>query len=104
MTIRFFEDSGDLLGEVFLDAATGEVIGTGNRPGGHRVLLDLFDRFESRNDLASFTRRAERMTRIGPEIHALRRHQLRGPSGGKIGRNAPCPCGSGRKFKNCCGG
>jgi len=21
----------------------------------------------------------------------------------KIGRNAPCPCGSGRKFKNCCG-
>lgn len=21
----------------------------------------------------------------------------------KVGRNAPCPCGSGRKFKNCCG-
>ena len=21
---------------------------------------------------------------------------------GKIGRNAPCPCGSGRKYKNCC--
>lgn len=21
----------------------------------------------------------------------------------KIGRNEPCPCGSGRKFKNCCG-
>jgi SWIM/SEC-C metal-binding protein len=20
----------------------------------------------------------------------------------KVGRNAPCPCGSGRKFKNCC--
>ena len=20
----------------------------------------------------------------------------------KIGRNAPCPCGSGRKYKNCC--
>lgn len=20
----------------------------------------------------------------------------------KIGRNAPCPCGSGKKFKNCC--
>ncbi len=26
------------------------------------------------------------------------------PSGGtKVGRNAPCPCGSGRKFKRCCG-
>jgi len=22
---------------------------------------------------------------------------------GKIGRNAPCPCGSGKKFKHCCG-
>ncbi|MCD6679666.1 MAG: UPF0149 family protein [Burkholderiaceae bacterium] len=25
-------------------------------------------------------------------------------SGPKIGRNDPCPCGSGRKYKNCCGG
>ena len=24
-------------------------------------------------------------------------------SGPKIGRNDPCPCGSGRKYKNCCG-
>ncbi|NCO41434.1 MAG: zinc chelation protein SecC [Armatimonadetes bacterium CG_4_10_14_3_um_filter_66_18] len=22
----------------------------------------------------------------------------------KVGRNEPCPCGSGRKFKKCCGG
>jgi preprotein translocase subunit SecA len=24
--------------------------------------------------------------------------------GGKVGRNDPCPCGSGKKFKKCCGG
>ena len=24
------------------------------------------------------------------------------PSGQNVGRNAPCPCGSGRKFKRCC--
>ncbi len=24
-------------------------------------------------------------------------------SGRKVGRNSPCPCGSGKKFKNCCG-
>jgi hypothetical protein len=24
------------------------------------------------------------------------------PSKGKVGRNAPCPCGSGRKYKHCC--
>ena len=22
---------------------------------------------------------------------------------GKVGRNEPCPCGSGKKFKKCCG-
>lgn len=25
------------------------------------------------------------------------------PEPAKAGRNAPCPCGSGRKFKRCCG-
>ena len=25
------------------------------------------------------------------------------PTPAKIGRNAPCPCGSGNKYKNCCG-
>ena len=24
-------------------------------------------------------------------------------SGAKVGRNDPCPCGSGKKYKNCCG-
>ena len=24
-------------------------------------------------------------------------------AGEKIGRNSPCPCGSGKKYKNCCG-
>ena len=23
--------------------------------------------------------------------------------GGKVGRNAPCPCGSGKKYKKCSG-
>ncbi|HET6545324.1 MAG TPA: SEC-C metal-binding domain-containing protein [Rhodanobacteraceae bacterium] len=26
-----------------------------------------------------------------------------GPPGTKVGRNDPCPCGSGQKFKKCCG-
>jgi uncharacterized protein YecA (UPF0149 family) len=25
------------------------------------------------------------------------------PANTKVGRNEPCPCGSGKKFKNCCG-
>ena len=31
---------------------------------------------------------------IPPSLKQLRR--------GKVGRNEPCPCGSGRKFKKCC--
>jgi uncharacterized protein len=27
----------------------------------------------------------------------------REPAGKKVGRNEPCPCGSGRKYKRCCG-
>jgi preprotein translocase subunit SecA len=30
------------------------------------------------------------------------KHKLR-TSDNKIGRNTPCPCGSGRKYKYCCG-
>jgi hypothetical protein len=28
--------------------------------------------------------------------------QLIRPNGYRLGRNDPCPCGSGQKYKNCC--
>ena len=44
------------------------------------------------------------------DLHAWRVAQPRAtaaspnmPSSGKVGRNDPCPCGSGRKYKKCCG-
>ena len=38
------------------------------------------------------------------EIMAIARRQREPvPTDAKPGRNDPCPCGSGRKFKNCCG-
>jgi preprotein translocase subunit SecA len=30
-------------------------------------------------------------------------HQEAVPAGKKVGRNDPCPCGSGKKYKRCCG-
>ncbi len=36
------------------------------------------------------------------ESSFLNEQTLRGHGGGKTGRNDPCPCGSGRKFKKCC--
>jgi len=50
-----------------------------------------------------------------PRVRAPRVVQFSGPSleaaavattvrkGEKIGRNDPCPCGSGNKYKKCCG-
>ncbi len=41
---------------------------------------------------------SEKMTRIlRPEIYQEKEY------GSKVGRNAPCPCGSGKKYKKCCG-
>ncbi len=32
-----------------------------------------------------------------------RRNRFKVVRSDKVGRNAPCPCGSGKKYKNCCG-
>ena len=44
--------------------------------------------------------------RIGNTRPASVVEQMATPSsatGGKVGRNDPCPCGSGKKYKRCCG-
>ena len=37
-------------------------------------------------------------SKIGTDVDRTVRNE-----GPKIGRNDPCPCGSGKKYKNCCG-
>ena len=32
-----------------------------------------------------------------------RRSRGKARGSGKVGRNSPCPCGSGKKYKRCCG-
>lgn len=36
-------------------------------------------------------------------LGTFKRRQKREPTATSVGRNAPCPCGSGRKYKRCCG-
>lgn len=54
---------------------------------------------------ARATRRAPKthqpLTSPAPELVALETNQPVKPS--KVGRNEPCPCGSGTKYKRCCG-
>jgi hypothetical protein len=48
-------------------------------------------------------RRAEELALIGAgELDRGRREPYRAPQ--KVGRNEPCACGSGQKYKKCCGG
>ena len=39
---------------------------------------------------------------MGPEAEPPRTMPVR-REGNKVGRNDPCPCGSGKKYKKCCG-
>ena len=89
MTLSFF--SSRRLAEGFLAEAT-----TDQRPledlaaSLHRVLPEAVEQY----------------AHIGQSVHqALKEHPVEGPIRTvKIGRNEPCPCGSGKKYKKCCGG
>jgi len=49
------------------------------------------------------TREAPQRAPVAAQVGAgIKKQQLK-VSGKKIGRNDPCPCGSGKKYKHCCG-
>ncbi|MDW7998069.1 MAG: preprotein translocase subunit SecA [Thermodesulfovibrio sp.] len=77
---------------------------------------EAFELFEdmSRNIVSEIlTRLFKIQVREESEVKVARRHQISRSDGDspaepikkphKIGRNEPCPCGSGRKYKKCCG-
>ncbi|MFL5289843.1 MAG: SEC-C metal-binding domain-containing protein [Rhodopila sp.] len=37
-----------------------------------------------------------------PHAGSVQQHTLASPRSAKVGRNDPCPCGSGKKYKKCC--
>ena len=43
------------------------------------------------------------MTQVASASSPDPRKQAVKVGGGKVGRNDPCPCGSGKKYKKCCG-
>ncbi len=59
--------------------------------------MDFFVRNWSEEDSDS----REFSDRLLQEAKAAR-HKKSRPAAAKIGRNAPCPCGSGKKYKKCC--
>jgi hypothetical protein len=70
-------------------------------------LMGLADLVEAYNELGGDMppELGERIERVREEWSARFREKYADPPGGtnrKIGRNEPCPCGSGRKYKRCC--
>ena len=77
--------------------------------GGQATLLPDRERHRTRlTDLwAAYCKRhpnhRERFTRRGAIMHGLAGRIVAAPPRPKVGRNEPCPCGSGKKLKKCCG-
>lgn len=66
-------------------------------------LLDLPQDVENRLFAEAGDLIPETVLAIADYWRATRTAPMRPASGPKIGRNDPCPCGSGKKFKKCCG-
>ena len=84
------------------------------RTEGHKTFQELLDRMQTDvvNSLFHVTttnpaapagrRRADSAPQQTP-MTQFQGSQNFGSTGNKIGRNVPCPCGSGKKYKRCCG-
>jgi len=63
--------------------------------GGHEMFQEMMDGV--RHDIV------HTIYHVGIVKEEKPRERERAPVGGRVGRNDPCPCGSGKKYKKCCG-
>jgi uncharacterized protein YecA (UPF0149 family) len=83
----------------------GLILGTGTLPEGEMTAGQITDLVQSEQAAESLTKAwrevdgAIQWLRMGGLVLAPARR-----TEAKVGRNAPCPCGSGKKYKHCCGG
>jgi hypothetical protein len=106
--VVFFDDaaeSGDAVGSVLLEFGGTDgfnVLEMASECGpSDRLIKDLWALFERRHDIGSFLRRREdQLKAVGETLWRPVARPVRVVP--QPGRNAPCPCGSGRKFKKCC--
>ncbi len=91
-------------------ALTGFYVALAGQYGDQRAVYHLNALLEERSDLSAQDRMdcLDAIERLGGIPTAQARTmaeagQGENPFAGKIGRNDPCPCGSGKKYKKCCG-
>lgn len=66
-----------------MDTRTGDILSPEQVEQKRKFQKEIFDKFI-------------RPMQIPPTPSQMKRHPPR------VGRNEPCPCGSGKKFKKCC--
>ncbi len=100
ITARRWAEESEWLG---LDIRHCERGGEGDDDGAVEFVCEYRDRQGKRHrhhELALFRRIDGRWyfhDAAAPKVEQVRREQP------KVGRNEPCPCGSGKKYKKCCG-
>ena len=67
------------------------------------ALLDVFESVLQDKDYVSRLRKHYKMFKQAIKKNYNSRIKSKGKLKRKIGRNDPCPCGSGKKYKKCCG-
>lgn len=106
--VVFFDEAaepGDAVGSVLLDldgsAGLKIVKMTAECGAADHLIKDLWALFERRHDAGTFLRRREaQLKAVGETLWRPVAKPVRAVP--QPGRNDPCPCGSGRKFKKCC--
>jgi len=66
---------------------------------GEPVIAKLWNTLLEQHGPKPLRERFKRMREVAQSLAPSLRHAVRS----QVGRNAPCPCGSGKKFKRCCG-
>jgi hypothetical protein len=99
-----FADYGDARALPMIEAAIEEFVPDWNSPLGARDLVDFIDAYETLGGPLPIEL-AEHVENVRAEWK--RRWDARSSGAGeagskKIGRNEPCPCASGKKYKKCC--
>ena len=64
---------------------------------GDRKLTERFDRRREKQDQIRAALPGEDEPKLPPPVEPIHSDEK------EIGRNDPCPCGSGKKYKKCCG-
>jgi hypothetical protein len=109
LRVAFFDagetEPGDSVGSVLVDLGGAEgfkvvrMVAECGAPD--HLVRDLWASFERRHNVGPYFRRREAQAKaVGATLwHPVAQPARAAP---KVGRNDPCPCGSGVKFKKCC--